>query len=249
MFQIKATVIDFKGDIKNFPCHFGFKIGDEIIFDGERLIGRVCPQILPLLSQRIQVLHSAGPRYFDPMSYGLWRYEVPSVRDNKFKKYDGLGYRVVKGPFDEPQDYLLAKRLGPNARKYPPAERNDIKGVMVFTCNDFKTGTTMRLEAFDLSGKGFSQPYFRKQMLILDKVLEKPNIKVNKIRSEFNREQVEDIFPGLFPAIFELMIDELQAIGYLDINNGNANITERGKVKLKDFVEGLPEEDREALGI
>ena len=30
------------GNEKEYPCHFGYKIGDEFIYDGEQFIGRVC---------------------------------------------------------------------------------------------------------------------------------------------------------------------------------------------------------------
>ena len=34
--QVKATLVDWLGDEERYPCHFGHKIGDEFIFDGEK---------------------------------------------------------------------------------------------------------------------------------------------------------------------------------------------------------------------
>ncbi len=44
-FKIKATLVEFMGDEKSFPCHFCYKIGDSFIYDGEEFQGRVCPGI------------------------------------------------------------------------------------------------------------------------------------------------------------------------------------------------------------
>ena len=41
MFKVKATVVGFLGDTKRYPCHFNHKIGDEVIWDGEKFIGRL----------------------------------------------------------------------------------------------------------------------------------------------------------------------------------------------------------------
>src|SRR4030042_907264 len=34
MFKVKATVTGFDKDEKKYPCHFRYKVGDEIVFDG-----------------------------------------------------------------------------------------------------------------------------------------------------------------------------------------------------------------------
>ena len=46
MFKVKITVVEFKGDPVRYPCHFGHKIGDTIIYDGEKFIGRFCSGVL-----------------------------------------------------------------------------------------------------------------------------------------------------------------------------------------------------------
>ena len=87
MFQVKATVVRFSGDTEKFPCHFGYKIGDEIIYDGENFIGRICMQVLPLLEKHIPPLYAAGPRYVNPFFY------YPFFRDT------GTGKNIRKVAF------------------------------------------------------------------------------------------------------------------------------------------------------
>ena len=57
MFQVKSTVVNFLGDEDKYPCHFQYKIGDEFIYDGEKFIGRVCPDLLSLLAPKLMALH------------------------------------------------------------------------------------------------------------------------------------------------------------------------------------------------
>ena len=35
-FKVKATLIGFLGNTERYPCHFNHKVGDEVIFDGEK---------------------------------------------------------------------------------------------------------------------------------------------------------------------------------------------------------------------
>ena len=39
MFKVRATVIGFDEDEKRHPCHFQYKIGDTVVWDGEKFIG------------------------------------------------------------------------------------------------------------------------------------------------------------------------------------------------------------------
>ena len=45
-FKIRATLVEFMGDEKRFPCHFCYTIGDSFTYDGEEFHGRVCPGVL-----------------------------------------------------------------------------------------------------------------------------------------------------------------------------------------------------------
>ena len=248
MFKVKATLVRFAGDVERYPCHFGYEIGDEIIYDGENFIGRICLQILPLLNKHIPPLYSVGPRYVNPASYLPFFYAPLSYKDHSQKKYDGLGFKIVKETVTEPK-YHMANFKSPNAFKWPVHDKRDIAVDLMGRCDDLRTAATFKFEAFDLCDKGDAVPYFRKQMLILDKVLQKSGIPVDNILNQFSKEHIEDIYPGLNLILVEVLVEELDLIGYLDVQDGKANITPKGKTKLDDFRTSLSPEEREALGI
>ncbi|RJR41076.1 MAG: hypothetical protein C4576_18695, partial [Desulfobacteraceae bacterium] len=106
MFQVKATLVAFLGDEEKYPCHMQHRIGDEIVFDGERYIGRLCPDVWPLLTPKAAALHQAGPRYRESFYYYPFWYAPPSLRDPSMKKYDGLGFRNVFETHVEPRYHM-----------------------------------------------------------------------------------------------------------------------------------------------
>jgi uncharacterized repeat protein (TIGR04076 family) len=94
MFKVKATLVSFMGDEEKYPCHFGHNIGDEIIFDGEKYIGRLCPGVWPILTPKVSALHQAGPRYVEPLFYYPFWYAPPSVKDPAKKNTMVLDLRM-----------------------------------------------------------------------------------------------------------------------------------------------------------
>ena len=248
MFKVKATLVNFIGDEERYPCHFGHKIGDEIIFDGEKYIGRLCPDVWPMLTQKAVGLHAAGPRYIQPEFYYPFHYVPCSVKDPSKKKYDGRGFRNVLETRVEPK-YHMATLVGPDASKWPPhTERTVFKDITVM-CPDIRTAAVFKLEAVDLSEKGFDIPYFRRQMVILHKVLPKPGIEVDNILNEFSKAEIEEIYPALGSLATQALVEELEILNYLEIRDGKAYVTKKGEAKLEDFKAGLPKEEREALGL
>lgn len=248
MFKVKATVIRFAGDEEQFPCHFGYKIGDEIIFDGENFIGRICLQILPLLDKYIPPLFAAGPRYVDPAYYYPFWYSPPNVRDPEAKKSDGLGMKIVRENTVLPRGHA-AGYSPPPAFKWPPTDKRNIRTEITGRCDDLRTAVTFKFEAFDLCDKGDAVPYFRKQMVILDHILKHPGVRVDRIRDGLSRKHVEDIYPGLFPVLLEVLMEEMEVMGYLVVLDGKAAVTEKGASRLDEFKAGLSSEEREALDL
>jgi ribosomal protein S19E (S16A) len=45
------------------------------------------------------------------------------------------------------------------------------------------------------------------------------------------------------------LVDDLESIGYLEIQNGEAYITKKGESKLEDFKASLSEEEKKALAL
>ena len=247
-FKVKGTVVGFLGNEDKYPCHFKYKIGDEIIYDGEKYIGRLCAGFLPSINQKVLALRTAGPRYVEPSSYNPFWYAPISVHDESLKKYDGLGFRNVLETPVEPK-YHMANLAPANAFKWPPhGERTVAKAAMV-VCGDIRTAAVLKMEAFDISDKGHDVPYFRRNMVILSKVLPKQGIRVDKILDEFSREEIEGIYPALSQILVQALVDELELMDYLKIQDGRASVTNKGEAKLEDFKASLSAEEREALKI
>jgi uncharacterized repeat protein (TIGR04076 family) len=247
MFKVKTTVIDFIGDKEKYPCHHRYNLGDEFIFDGESFTGTICPSLIPLVMPKILELHAAGPRYRDAMYYYPFLYSPVSAEDPEMKKYDGVGFRNVLETYSEPK-YHMANLASSGFKWPPPAERTGKKDITII-CPDYRTSVKVKLEAFDLSDKGRNIPYFRRQMVILQKILNKPGIKVDKILGEFSKEQIEGIYPALSPVMVQMLAEELELTSYLEIRDGKAAFTKKGKKKLEDFKACLSIEERQALEI
>ena len=248
MFKVKATVIDFLGDKEKYPCHHQHKIGDEFIFDGASFTGSICPSLAALVVPKMIELHATGPRYRDIISYYPFIYAPVSVDDPSLKKYDGLGFRNVFQNYSEPK-YSVANLASSGAFKWPPPETRAVRKDVTMICPDYRTSVKVNLEAFDLSDKGRNIPYFRREMVIMDKIIKKPGIRVDKILDEFSKEQIEGIYPALSQIMVQALIEEIELMGYLEIQNGKASINKKGEAKLKDFKAGLSTEEKKALEI
>jgi uncharacterized repeat protein (TIGR04076 family) len=248
MFQVKATVVGFLGDEERYPCHFQHKVGDEFIYDGEKYIGRICPHMASVLIPRMMPLCAAGPRIISHGYYFPFWYAPLSVRDPNQKKYDGVGFRNVLKTIVEPPHHMA--RLEPSdAFNWPPQKERIVNRNTMAVCGDKRTSMVMKIEAFDLSDKGDAIPYFRRQMSILSKVLPKQGIQVDKILNEFSKEQIEGIYPALSQIMVQVLCEELELMGYLEIKNGKASVTKKGEAKLEGFKASLSAEEREALRI
>ena len=105
----------------------------------------------------------------------------------------------------------------------------------------------MKIEAFDLSDKGDATPYFRRQMSILNKVLHKQDVEVDKILNQFSTDEIEIPYPALSQIMVEVLCEELALMGYLNIEDGKASVPKKGKEKLEAFKKNLSSEEREAL--
>jgi uncharacterized repeat protein (TIGR04076 family) len=248
MFKVKITVVGFLGDEEKYPCHFQHKIGDEIIYDGEKFVGRLCSGVQTEVAEKALILFKAGPRYVEPGNYYAFWYAPVSAKDPSLKKYDGLGFRNVFETYKEPR-YHMANMIPKNAFKWPPYEARDIAKDPIVVCGDVRTAVVFKLEAFDVADAGFVVPYFRRQMVILSKVLAKQGIQVAEILNEFSKEEIETIYPALSPIMIEILVEELELVGHVRVDDGKVTVTDKGAKKLEDFKASLPAEDREALNL
>jgi uncharacterized repeat protein (TIGR04076 family) len=245
MFQVKATVVGFLGNQDVYPCHMQHNIGDEVVFDGESYHGRLCPDVWGTIVPKVMALHQAGPRYVEWAKYYPFWYCSLSVPDPEMKKYDGLGFRNVLETVVPPK-HDMARLNPPEAFCWPPSEKDNLLDCMVI-CPDTRTSMVLKLEAFDLSEKGFDTPYFRRQMAILSKLAAKGPAERDKILDVFTKQEIEDIYPPLGKAMVRVLTDELELMGYVETVNGITSTTLKGTAKLETFKAGLPAEDREVF--
>jgi len=248
MFKVKATVIDFLGDKEKYPCHHQYKLGDEFIFDGESFAGGICPSLAISVVPKMMEIHSAGPRYKDYIHYYPFLYAPVSKEDPSLKKYDGLGFRNVFTNYAEPK-YHVANLAGSGAFKWPPPEKRITHRDIRMICPDYRTSVVVKIEAFDLSDKGRNIPYFRREMVILGKLLKKPGIRADNLLNEFSKKQIEGIYPALSQVMVEALLEELELMGYLEIKDGKVFASQKAKVKFDSFKASLSAEEREALEI
>jgi uncharacterized repeat protein (TIGR04076 family) len=246
VFQVKATVVAFLGNEEVYPCHFKHKVGDEVIFDGESYHGRLCPDVWSRIVPKVEALHQAGPRYVEWISYYPFWYCSLSVYDDEMKKYDGLGFRNVLKTV-EPPGFDMAKLTNPEVFTWPPSEKEGLQKEPTVVCPDTRTSMLVKLEAFDLSEKGYDTPYFRRQMAILKKLAARGGVESNKILDTFTKEEIEGIYPPLGAQMVRVLTEELELMGYVETVEGVTSVSPKGEVKLKAFKEGLPAEDLEVF--
>lgn len=246
MFKVKATVVNFLGDKERYPCHHQHQLGDEFIFDGEKFLGTICPSLAIDVVPKMMQLHSAGPRFKDYIFYYPFLYAPQSVDDPDSKKLDGLGYKNVFDNFTEPK-YSMANLAGSGGFKWPPPEKRPAhRGVRVI-CPDYRTSVVVSIEAFDLSDKGRNLPFFRREMSLLDKILNKPGIEANKILAEFTAQQIDGIYPALSQVMIESLLEEMEVMGYIEIRDGKVFGCPKAGPKLSDYIKSLSDEERKAL--
>jgi hypothetical protein len=134
-----------------------------------------------------------------------------------------------------------------NSFKWPPhPERTVAKGITLI-CPDSRTSILFKLEAFDLSDDGDSVTYFRRNMNIINRILDKPGIAVKDILGLFSEEEIEQIYPPLSPILVDCLIDDMAVIGYVTLEDGKVRATPKAENRLKAFKAALSAEERQAL--
>jgi uncharacterized repeat protein (TIGR04076 family) len=246
MFEVKATVIDVLGDESKYPCHFKYKIGDEIIWNGAELKGRICPAILGALSQKMQILYTAGARYKEPGYYHTFWYVPPSVHDESMKKYDGLGFKPVLKTIPD-EKYSMTKLRPANSFKWPPHPERTVMDNVTLTCPDLRTAILFKFDVIDLADDGDSKTYFRRHMCIIHRIQDKPDIPVSEIINLFTKEEQLEIYPPLTPMVIELMIEDQELVGLVSVTDGKVNVTDKGRGRLEKFRKTLSHHELEAL--
>ena len=100
-----------------------------------------------------------------------------------------------------------------------PTERRGSGG---FFCGDPRTLAMFRAEPFGLSDKGFDLPFYKREMSILEKIKAEPGLDITGVLERFTRWEREDVYPRLGPANVEIMMEELEGAGYIELRDGKA---------------------------
>lgn len=216
MFKVKCTLIAFDADEKEFPCHFNYRIGDEIYYDGDRFEGRVCPGLIATLMPVVYNVHELGNGYSSNM---LFKYRGLDVRDPDMAKYDGLGFSPRKS-FPENAPPSL-KKLHPSASKTEKA-----KGMRV-CCLDNRTAAQFSVVAIDLSDAPYCQPMYRRAVSVLDRIEAEPGIGIEGLLSKFTPFERDEISPPLTPVFMEVLLYALADVGYVEMRDGRPYRTEK----------------------
>jgi len=251
MFKVKATVIGFNGNEAKYPCHFRYKIGDEIIYDGETVMGRVCPAMLPQFGATFNALFASGGRHKEGEpagSYFPFWHSPLSLYDPAYKKYDGVGFKPTLERADEDYKYIADETLFdiPPGGKYNIGKGTE-KREFHCICGDQHTLCEFKVEAIDLADKGDALPYYRRGMTILKKVKENPGIAIDKILGTFDDDERDNIYPSLGQKIVAVMVGELELVGHVTVKDNKVTISDKGIKKLDDYKASLTAEEREAL--
>jgi uncharacterized repeat protein (TIGR04076 family) len=246
MFKVRITVLGALGDEKKYPCHFHHKPGDEIVFDGETMQGKLCPVTWTLVMPHVEAFYNAGPRYHISDYYAPFWYCPTSIKDASMTVYDGRGYKNVLKKIVEPK-YTLGGLKPEHAFQWPPHGERTVASDVIVTCKDMRTAMMFKIEAFDLSDAGYSVPFYRRQMCILARVLPKNGIAVEDILGLFSKQEQLKIYPALSPQVMPPLVEELELLKYMDIRKGKAFVTAKGKKKLEAFKKALSAVEKKAL--
>jgi len=209
-FKVRCKLVAFMGDVERFPCHFGYEVGEEFIYDGEKFIGRVCSGVIPGMASTIVPIHFGGNKYGERI---LFRYAGYSKPDPKMKKHDGQGWAPVKVA-------LKGSEKGFKVHHVKPATERQ-KG-WEFACQDVRTAALFVAEPFDLADGGNAAPFYKREISIFKKIKKEPGIGLQEILNRFSDWEREEIWPPLTPMNMEMMLDELEQVNYIEIRNGKA---------------------------
>ena len=253
MFKVRATVTGYGKDESKGPCHFRYRVGDEITFDGEKMVGRICPNMLPKFGVAFRDLFASGGRHKEgelAASYYPFFYSPQSVYDPAYKKFDGVGFRPTLERPEEGYKFIVDETLFDN----PPGGKlftgkGKEKREFTLVCNDGHTLVQFRLEAYDLADSGDALPYYRRAMTILDKIVKKPGIAMDKIPNEYTPDERDNIYPSLGQKMVAVLVGELELLDYVDVKGGSVTATEKGRKKLASFIKGLTAEEKKALKV
>ena len=210
-FKVKGKLIGFMNDVDRFPCHFDYKIGEEFTYDGETIEGRICPGVLLTMVPTVWQTFFTGKRAYERI---IFKYSGLSLKDESMKQYDGIGFRPLK---EAPEG-----SGGRSGIVVSPEIPTGLKGGGSFACADCRTSAYFSVEPIDLATGGYTVPYYRREMSILEKIKAEPGLTVEDILSKYTDFERYEVYPPLNPVNVSLMLDELAEVDYIELRDGRA---------------------------
>jgi uncharacterized repeat protein (TIGR04076 family) len=216
VFKVRCQLRAFFGNEEIFPCHFGYKIGDEFYYDGVYFTGRICPGLLASMMPVIYGTCMLGNKYSENI---MFKYRGFDKRDASMAKYDGVGYCPLDAPPEGTPEKIL-KTLGP----VPKTEK--IKGGH-FLCGDYRILADFTCQAVDLSDSEYAQPFYRRAIAVLDKIEAEPGIKAAEILDRFSDFERNKISPPLTPIFLQVLLEALTDMNYIKFRGKRIHSTGR----------------------
>jgi uncharacterized repeat protein (TIGR04076 family) len=224
MFKVRCKLIAFRGDVETFPCHFGYKIGDEIYYDGVHFTGKICQGLLPSMIPVVKGMFLLGDKYNENILYRYRGYDRP---DPSMARYDGVGYCPWSvHPEEAPEKISNLLSTIPTTEK--------VKGGH-FVCGDTRILAEFFCEPVDLSDSEYCQPFYRREIAILNKIIAEPGIQVEKILDKFSEFERTNISPPLTPILVQVLLEALSDMNYIQIVDGKAFATGRKPPSLPEI--------------
>ncbi len=204
MFKVKCRLIEFLGDEKTYPCHFNYKIGDELIYDGDRFIGRVCPGIMATMMPVVHGIYLLGHKYTENIMY---RYRGRDIRDPSVPE----GFRPL--PLPPESAYNIGGHSSVDARTGKSRGGH-------FLCGDNRILAHFACEAVDISDSDYARPFYRREIAVLDKIIAEPGIKAEQILDRFSDFEKQGISPPLTPVFLKVLLEALEDMNYIEMRDG-----------------------------
>ena len=201
MFKVRCRLVEFVADAEKYPCHFHYKIGDEFYYDGVSFTGRICPGLFASMMPVVHGVFLLGNKYSENVMY---MYRGHDALDPSMAKYDGVGFRPLPLKGDAAR-FRTEKARGGH-----------------FVCGDTRTLAHFVCEAVDLGDSDYAQPFYRREIAVLEKVEKEPGIKADEILGRFSDFERDEISPPLTPVLMEVLMDALTDMGYIELREGRA---------------------------
>jgi len=202
-FKVRARFDGFIGDEEKYPCHFDYKMGEEVTYDGARFEGRICPGVVNTLIPVLKTMVDSGTRHYETSLFR--KHGGHSVRDPSMKEHDGIGFRMTDGAPDE-----LEKQF------FVPSSRGT-----VVCCEDIRTLAKFVVELDGLADGGFYLGDYKRQIEILEVIKKDPGLTVDDILNKFS-DYEKNLYVRLTPVFVELALEEMAMVEYIELRDGKA---------------------------